>query len=124
MNVIDGAALFYNMAMFIAVAIALAVTFTYLLRGAAVRDRFPGGAKRYLAALIVQAAGFMIPIPVVLVLLIGPPIPEWLDVVLAVAAGVLTLAVLRYAPVTGPLLRDLHELRMQLALERAARGGK
>jgi hypothetical protein len=83
-----------------------------------VRARFPGGKGRYLAALIAQAAGFMIPIPVVLVLLLGAPIWPGVDVLFAVAAGILLVVILRFLPVTGPLLRDLARVRLELALER------
>ena len=118
-----GAELFYNMAMFVAVAIALGVTFTYLTRPA-VRARFPGGTKRYVVALIVQAAGFMIPIPVVLVLLFGQPVPPGVDVIIAVVVAVGVLALLHYAPVTGPLLRDLRRSRLEAAMARVSGGEK
>ncbi|HYD85890.1 MAG TPA: hypothetical protein VEA80_00280 [Vitreimonas sp.] len=123
MNMAGPGALLLNMAMWVAVAIALAVTFTYLVRRSA-RERFPGGAKRYLAALIVQAAGFMIPIPVVLVLLLGQPIAPGLDVIIAVTVGVGVLALLHYAPVTGPLLKDLRRSRIEAAMERISGGRK
>lgn len=108
-----------NMAMFVVVAIALSVTFSYISRPS-IRARFPGGAGRYVVALVVQAAGFMIPIPVGLVLLFGRPIPAGVDVALAVAAGVAVLALLHFAPLTGPLLKDLRRTRMEAALARAA----
>ena len=95
------------------------MTATFFLRPK-VRARYPGGDKRYLAALIIQAAGFMIPIPVVLVFLLGAPIWPGLDVILAVAVGVVVVAILRFAPVTGPLLRDLARTRLEIALERVA----
>ena len=86
------------------------------------RARYPGGKGRYLAALIIQASGFMIPIPIVLIFLLGAPIWPGLDVILAVAAGVVVVVILRVLPVTGPLLRDLARTRLELALERM--GGK
>jgi len=120
MNVIDGDSLLVTMAVWIAVAIALAVTATYLLRPKA-RDRYPGGRGRYIAALVVQAAGFMVPIPFVLLFLLGAPIWPGFDVLIAVASGVVVVVLLRFLPVTGPLLRDLHKLRLELALERMQR---
>jgi hypothetical protein len=120
-NVISAQSLLMQMSIWVLAAIALAVTASYLLRPK-VRERFPGGKGRYLAALIIQAAGFMIPIPVVLVFLLGAPIWPGLDIIFAVVAGVATVAILRFLPVTGPLLRDLAHVRLQLALERM--GGK
>ena len=117
MNVITAESLLVQMGVWVLIAIALAVAATFFLRPK-VRARYPGGDKRYLAALIIQAAGFMIPIPVVLIFLLGAPIWTMLDVVLAVAAGVLVVVVLRMLPVTGPLLRDLARTRLELALER------
>jgi len=116
-NVISAQALLLQMSVWVLMAIALAVAATYFLRPK-VRDRFPGGKGRYLAALIIQAAGFMIPIPVVLLFLLGAPIWPGLDVALAVLAGVAVVAILRFLPVTGPLLRDLARTRLEIALER------
>lgn len=117
MNVISAQTLLMQMSVWVLMAIALAVAATYFLRPK-VRDRFPGGKGRYLAALIIQAAGFMIPIPVVLLFLLGAPIWPGLDVALAVLAGVAGVAILRFMPVTGPLLRDLARTRLEIALER------
>lgn len=117
MNVISAQSLLMQMSLWVLIAIALAVTATYFLRPR-VRDRFPGGKGRYLTALIIQAAGFMIPIPVVLVFLLGAPIWPGVDVALAVLAGVAAVAILRFFPVTGPLLRDLVRTRLEIALER------
>lgn len=117
MNVISAESLLVQMGLWVLIAIALAVAATFFLRPK-VRARYPGGDKRYFAALIIQAAGFMIPIPVVLIFLLGAPIWPMLDVVLAVAAGVLVVVVLRMLPLTGPLLRDLARTRLELALER------
>jgi hypothetical protein len=121
MNVITAESLLMQMGLWVLIAIALAVAATYWLR-AKVRERYPGGKRRYVAALIVQAAGFMIPIPIVLIILLGAPIWPGLDVLLAVVAGVVVVAILRFLPVTGPLLRDLARTRLELALERM--GGK
>jgi hypothetical protein len=118
-NVISAQSLLMQMSIWVLAAIALAVAATYFLRPK-VRERFPGGNGRYLATLIIQAAGFMIPIPVVLVLLMGAPF--YLDIILAVVGGVAAVAILRVLPVTGPLLRDLARVRLELALERM--GGK
>lgn len=117
MNVVSAQSLLMQMSLWVVIAIALAVTATYFLRPR-VRDRFPGGKGRYLTALIIQAAGFMIPIPVVLVFLLGAPIWPGVDVALAVLAGVAVVAILRFLPVTGPLLRDLARTRLEIALER------
>lgn len=117
MNAIGAQSLLMQMSLWVFIAIALAVAATYFMRPK-VRARFPGGPRRYLIALIVQAAGFMIPIPVVLLLLVGAPIWPGVDVVLAVAAGVGAVAILRLAPVTGPFLRDLARTRLEIALER------
>jgi hypothetical protein len=117
MNVIDGGSLLATIALWVGIAIAAAVAATYFLRPRT-RALYPGGNRRYLMALIIQAAGFMIPIPFVLILLLGQPIPEMLHVVLAVAAGVAVVAVLRFAPVTGPMLKDLHRARVEAVLQR------
>lgn len=119
MNVISAESLLIQMSLWVLIAIALAVTATYFLRPK-VRDRYPGGKRRYLTALIIQAAGFMIPIPVVLIFLLGAPILPGLDVLLAVAAGVVMVVILRVLPVTGPYLRDLAKVRLELALERVS----
>ena len=120
MTAVPVEALFLQMAPWVVVAIAIAVAATYWLRPK-VRDRYPGGKRRYLAAIIVQAAGFMAPIPIVLVVLLTMPIWPGFDVLLAVATGVVMVMVLRVLPVTGPLLRDLAKVRLDLALERVSR---
>ena len=73
MNVVSAESLLMQMALWVAIAIALAVASSYFLRPK-VRDRYPGGKGRYLTALTIQAAGFMIPIPFVLIYLLGAPI--------------------------------------------------
>jgi hypothetical protein len=117
MNVVNGGALLATILLWLAGAIALAVAFSYFLRPRT-RAAYPGGSRRYLLALIVQAVGFMAPIPVVLLLLLGRPIPPGADVVLAVLAGLAVLFGLRAAPVTGPLLKDLHKARVEAAIQR------
>ncbi len=119
MNVISAESLLAQMAVWVFIAIVLAVTASYVMRPK-VRDRYPGGKARYVTALAVQAAGFMIPIPFVLIYLLGAPIWPMFDVLLAVLAGVLVVMILRFIPVTGPLLRDLARTRLELALERMA----
>lgn len=121
MNVISAQSLLAQMILWVVIAIALAVAATYFLRPK-VRARYPGGNGRYLTALIIQAAGFMIPIPIVLIFLLGAPIWPGLDIILAVVAGVVAVVILRVLPVTGPLLRDLARTRLEIALERM--GGK
>ncbi len=121
MNVVSAQSLLLQMSLWVFIAIALAVAATYFFRPK-IRARYPGGNGRYLTALIVQAAGFMIPIPIVLIFLLGAPIYPGLDIILAVAAGVVTVVILRMLPVTGPLLKDLARTRLELALERM--GGK
>lgn len=112
-------ALLLNLVMWVGVAIALAVTFSYLL-ARDTRERFPGGPKRYLAALVVQASAFMIPIPLVLLAMAGQGVAPGIDVIVAVAVGMAVLAGLHYAPVTGPMLRDLRRARLEAAMRRSA----
>lgn len=120
MNVIDAGSLLASIALWVAIAIALAVAAVYFLRPR-VRERYPGGAKRYLLALIVQTAGFMIPIPIVLVVLIGRPVPPGVDVVLGVLAGVAVVALLHFVPGVGALLRDINKTKLEIAIERVSR---
>jgi len=117
MNVIDGPSLLLQIALWVAAAIAIAVTATYWLRPRT-RALYPGGNRRYLVALTIQAAGFMIPIPVVLILLLGQPIIPGLDVLIAVGVGVAMIFLLRALPVTGPLLKDLHRARLEAVMQR------
>jgi hypothetical protein len=117
MNVIDGGSLLAQIALWVVIAIAIAVAVTYFARPRT-RALYPGGNRRYLTALIVQAAGFMIPIPVVLILLLGQPIVPGLDVIIAVAVGVGVIFLLRMLPVTGPLLKDLHRARVEAVMQR------
>ena len=117
MNVISAESLLMQMGLWVLIAIALAVAGTYFLRSK-VRERFPGGKRRYIAALVIQASGFMIPIPIVLIYLIGAPLWPMLGVFLAVAAGIAVVMMLRFLPVTGPLLRDLARTRLEIVLKR------
>lgn len=116
MNVIDGPSLLLQLVFWIACAVALAVAFTYFTRPRT-RALYPGGNRRYLIALIVQAAGFMIPIPFVILLLLGR-LPGGFDVIIAVAVGVAVIFALRALPVTGPLLKDLHRARVEAVMQR------
>ncbi len=117
MNAIDAGPAIGTLMLWVGGAIGLAIAATYFLRPRT-RKHYRGGPRRYLAAVAVQAIGFMTPIPIVLILLFGQPVPAGLDVVLAVAAGVAVYMGLRYAPVTGPLLKDLHRARVDAAIER------
>lgn len=117
MTTVDAGSLYAMLALWVGVAVALAVAVIYFARPRT-RALYPGGPRRYLAAVAVQAAGFITPIPVVLVLLLGRPIFPGLDVVLAVAAGLAVVFALRLAPVTGALLKDLHDARVAAAMER------
>jgi hypothetical protein len=116
MNVIDGWSLLAQIALWVVFAVALAVAFTYFSRPRT-RALYPGGNGRYLRALIVQASGFMIPIPVVIILLLGR-LPAGFDVIIAVAVGIGVIFLLRALPVTGLLLKDLHRARVEAVMER------
>lgn len=119
MNVISAQSLLVQMGVWVMLAIVLAVAGTYVLRPK-VRERYPGGKTRYVTALAIQAAGFMIPIPFVLIFLLGAPLWPGVDALLAVASGVVVVFILRALPVVGPLLRDLTKTRLEIALERMA----
>jgi len=117
MNVIDGWSMLGTLALWVVGAIALASAATYFLRPR-VRERYRGGARRYLFAVVLQSAAFMVPIPVVLVLLLGRPLPAGMDVALAILAGFGVLTLLNFLPVTGPMLRDLRQAQLDVALNR------
>lgn len=70
------------------------------------RESFPGGPGRYFAALSVQAFGFVLPVAAVWLWLRSAE-PQGLGLAAAFVAGMVSVAVLRYLPVTGPLLTDL-----------------
>lgn len=120
MTVVNGASLLTFMLMALAVAILAAVAFSYFFRPKA-RRRFQGGSGRYFAALFVQAAGFMTPILLVWFFLIGAPVPAGVDVLIGVALGVVTVALLRLTPVTGPLLKELTRARVEARTAEAQR---
>jgi hypothetical protein len=117
MNIIDAGSFYATVALWVGGAIFLVVIGSYLLRPRT-RACYPGGAGRYLLAVAIQATGFIAPIPIVLVLLLGQPVPPGLDVVLAVAAGLAVIFGLRFAPFTGPLLKDLHKARVEAMVDR------
>lgn len=116
MNVVDGGSLLAMIAFWSFVAIALAVAGSYFLRPRT-RSLYPGGPRRYLLALVVQAVGFLLPIPLVLIVLTGS-VPQGSEVFIAVAVGLAVVFVLRNLPVTGPLLKDLHRARVEAVLQR------
>lgn len=109
--------LWLQLLLWVALAIAASIAFSYFLRPRT-RALYPGGATRYLLALTVQAVGFLAPIPIVLVALMRQPIDNGLQVVIAVAVGFGVLVLLRMSPVTGTLLTDLHKARVAAAVER------
>ena len=98
-------------------AIALAVAVLYFLRPRT-RAHFPGGARRYLLAVSVQMAALLGPIPIVLLVLLQSPLQQELQVIAAVMVGLGVYFVVRAAPGTGPLLKDLHRARVQAAADR------
>jgi hypothetical protein len=120
MNVVTAQALLGTVGLWVLGAIVLVVAGSYFLRPRT-RKLYPGGTQRYLLAIAIQATGFIAPIPVVLVLLLGQPLPPGLDVILAVAVGLAVVYGLRFAPFTGPLLKDLHKARVDAMVERLGR---
>jgi hypothetical protein len=103
--------------LWVAGAIALAVAVMFFLRPRT-RAHYPGGAGRYLLAITVQMTAFLAPIPLVLLFLLGSPLPQEAQVVAAVLMGVGLYFLLRVSPVTGPLLKDLHRARLEAAVDR------
>ncbi len=120
MNIVQSDNVLLELALWVGIAIIGAVALSYFLRPKT-RALYPGGQRRYLSALTVQALGFMVPIPIVLVLLLGAPIPPGMDVIIAVCSGLAVVYILRSIPVTGPLLRDLHRARIEAAMQRLER---
>lgn len=117
MNVVGAGSLYAMLLVWVLIGIAVAVALSYFLRPRT-RALYAGGNRRYLTALIVQAAGFILPIPLVLLLLIGTPIMPGLDVIIAVCVGFGVVLGLRALPLTGPLLKDLHRARVEAVMER------
>jgi hypothetical protein len=44
--------------------------------------------------------------------------PQELQIITAVVVGIAVLLGLRFAPVTGPLLKDLHKARVEAMIDR------
>ncbi len=109
-----------QLALLVGLAIVGVVAMSYFLRPKT-RALYPGGSRRYLSALTIQATGFMLPIPIVLIGLFGRGLPEGVDVVIAVLVGLAVIYGLRSLPVTGPLLKDLHRARVEAAMQRLER---
>ena len=116
----DAGELYGTVALWVVGGIALMVAGSYFLRPRA-RALYPGGRRRYLIALIVQAVGLLAPIPIVLAIVLGQPVGNSLAIGLAVAAGFGMLVTLRAAPVTGPLLKDLRRAQVEAAMQRLGR---
>lgn len=104
-------------ALFVVGAIALAIAVMYFLMPRT-RGHYPGGQGRYLLAVSVQMFALLAPIPLVLLFLLGSPLPQEAQVVTAVVVGGLVLFGLRFAPGTGPLLKDLHKARVAAMADR------
>lgn len=111
MNVVAAGPLLWALIGFVVFTAGIAIAAGYFGRPK-LRQAFPGGPGRYLAALTVQAFGFVLPVPFVWLALLGTP-PEGLNFVAALAAGIAMLTLLRFVPGTGPLLTDLAQARQQ-----------
>ncbi len=116
MNVIAGSFVF-TIVLWVFGAIALSIAVAYFMRPRT-RALYPGGPGRYLLALSVQMFGLLLPIPVVLLFLLGYPLPDGAAIVIAVVVGFGVLTLLRVLPLTGTLLKDLHRARVEAAIQR------
>jgi len=116
----DAASFYTSIALLAAGAVALAVAVIYFLRPRT-RAHYPGGAGRYLLALTVQMSALLLPIPIVLMFLLTSPMQQELQVITAVVVGIGVLFGLRFAPGTGPLLKDLHKARVEAMVDRLGR---
>lgn len=116
----DAASFYAAIGLVAAGAIVLAVAVMYFLRPRT-RAHYPGGNGRYLLAIIVQMIALLLPIPMVLMFLLTSPMPQELQVISAVVVGIAVLFGLRFAPVTGPLLKDLHKARVEAMVDRLER---
>ena len=117
MNVTDAGSFYTAIGLFVGGAIALAIAAMYFLRPRT-RAHYPGGAGRYLLAITIQMVALLLPIPIVLLFLLTSPIPQELQVIAAVVVGIGVFFGLRFAPVTGPLLKDLHKARVEAMVDR------
>lgn len=117
MNVMDAGSFYVTLALWAGGAIALAVAAMYFLRPRT-RAHYAGGAGRYLLAVTIQVTALLLPLPLVLIFLLGSPIAPELHVIIAVLVGLGVLFGLRFAPITGPLLSDLHKARVAAMVER------
>jgi hypothetical protein len=116
-NITDAESLHAAIAFCVGGAIALAVAAMYFLRPRT-RAHYSGGSGRYLLAVTVQVTALLLPLPLVLLLLLGSPIAPELHVIIAVLVGLAVVFGLRFAPITGPLLSDLHKARVAAMVER------
>lgn len=117
MNVIDASSFYATIGFFVGGAIALAIAVMYFLRPRT-RAHYPGGAGRYLLAITIQMVALLLPIPIVLLFLLTSPMRQELQVITAVVVGIGVFFGLRFAPVTGPLLKDLHKARVEAMVDR------
>lgn len=117
MNVISAGPLYLTLLLWVGGALVLAVGAMYFLRPRT-RAHYPGGNGRYLLATTIQVAALLVPLPIVLILLLGSPLAPSLHVIVAVLVGLAVLFGLRFAPLTGPLLSDLHKARVAAMVER------
>jgi hypothetical protein len=117
MTINDAASFYTVIGLFMAGAIVLAIAVMYYLRPRT-RAHYPGGPGRYLLAITVQLVALLAPIPLVLMFLLASPMPQELQIITAVVVGIAVLLGLRFAPVTGPLLKDLHKARVEAMIDR------
>lgn len=117
MNIVDPGSLYMTLTLWVVAGVVIAVALNYFFRPRT-RGLYPGGPRRYLIALIVQTAGFILPIPVVLLFLVGSPVPPELHVIVAVLVGIGVVYGLRMLPGTSVLLKDLHRARIEAVMQR------
>lgn len=117
MTIHDASSFYTVIGLFMIGAIVLAVAVMYFLRPRT-RSHYPGGAGRYLLAITIQIMALLAPIPIVLMFLLTSPVAQELQVIIAVLVGIGVLFGLRFAPVTGPLLKDLHMARVEAMVDR------
>jgi len=117
MSAMNAGSFYATVGLWVAGAIVLAIAAMYFLRPRT-RAHYPGGPRRYLLAITIQIIGLLAPIPLVLMLLLASPMAQELQVIAAVLVGMAVVFGLRFAPITGPLLRDLHKARVDAMVER------